>query len=85
MKPFHRNDGYVEVTAVGTGQMVELYLCGPGESQILHAHMTSKTAWRLGVWLILRWIFQDLFGIRTCLNDRKRRKILLDSSNNSVG
>jgi len=80
MKPFHRNDGYVEVTAVGTGPMVEIYLCGPGNDQILHAHMTSKTAWRLGVWLILRWIFQDLFGIRSCLDNRKQRKILLEST-----
>jgi len=84
MRPFHQNDGYVEVTAVGTGPMVELYISGPGNSDIFHMHMASSTAWKLGLWLILRWIFHDLFGIRSWLEVRSQRKLLLNSAKENV-
>ena len=84
MRPFHQNDGYVEVTAVGTGAMVELYITGPGKSNIFHMHMTSRTACRLGLWLIFRWIFHDLFGIRSWLEIRSQRKLLLNSAKENI-
>lgn len=84
MRPFHRNDGYAEVTAIGTGPMVELYVAGPGDAAIFHAHMTSGTAWRLGIWLILRYILHDLFGIRAWFELRNQRKLLLDSTKENI-
>ena len=80
MRPFHQNDGYVEVTAVGTGPMVELYISGPGNSDIFHMHMASSTAWKLVLWLILRCIFHDLIGIRFWHAVRSKRKHLLNSA-----
>lgn len=64
MKLFRKTDGYTEVAAVPQGDLVELFVTYPGESEdVLHAHFSAKIAWRLGVWLLWYWVRDRLFGL----------------------
>lgn len=76
MKLFRKTDGYTEVAAVPQGDLVELFVTYPGESQeVLHAHFSAKLAWRLGIWLIWYWIRDRLLGLsaRKYMQTQKNR------------
>jgi hypothetical protein len=61
---FRKTDGYTEVSAVPQGDIVELYVTYPGETEeVLHAHFSARLAWRLGVWLLWYWMSDRLFGL----------------------
>lgn len=65
MTPFRKTDGYTEVSAVAQEDFVELYVTYPGDSEeVLHAHFSAKLAWRLGIWLLVYWIGDRLFGLK---------------------
>ena len=65
MTPFRMTDGYTEVSAVAQEDFVELYVTYPGDSEeVLHAHFSAKLAWRLGIWLLVYWIGDRLFGLK---------------------
>jgi len=77
MKALRLTDDYVEVAAVPTGGMVELYVTAPGSSAALQAHIPEKLAWRLGLWLLF-WYFRDrLLGWRARQEEKRHRKLLL--------
>ncbi len=77
MKLFRKTDGYTEVAAVPQGDLVELFVTYPGESQeVLHAHFSAKIAWRLGIWLLWYWIRDRMFGTKQLLTIKSQKRRL---------
>ena len=75
---FRKTDGYVELTAVPEGPLVEIFVTSPGEhDSVTAAHFSDKLAIRLALWILRYWILDRWCGLRGRMEARKHRQQLL--------
>lgn len=77
MTPFHRSDGYREISAFGEESMVVLFVASQDGSQVLQTHLQARLGAKLGWWLLVYWLrcrllgLKDWWKLRRALKDRK--------------
>lgn len=76
MTPFHRTDGYREVSVFGEESMVVLFIAPQDGSPIVQTHFQARLAAKLGWWLLTYWVRDRLCGLRDWWKLRRAMKDL---------
>jgi len=84
---FRKTDGYLEVAAIPSRGMVELFFSAPRDpaSCVVRAHLSEGLALRLALWMLWYCIWNRLLGLRSWQETRKQRaQLLMDAQSEDM-
>lgn len=80
MKPFHGDDGYVDMMVESRQGMVELFVATEGEESAHRVHIPARMAASLAFWLLWNWIWGEKLGLASRRRLQAARSELLAQS-----